>query len=239
MKRLFFYTFISGLLIVVATTALWPMPKHPRHRSLISVAPDGGRQEDFIIRWPEDRIPRPEELRSGLPPAAAAGATALEDTAGHRASAEMFRVRDSDDNVIGVAGRLAGTGGAIADPGRSASNWLIVIPSRGALYMTQTDLFDTTLREQLTAEGNVTLPPAHSAAFWDDRSQIRVTATAPATASGTIRSSTTGRVIRGTSEFAGLTGTFAETWELEEVRADGSTRGRILLSTLTAAAATD
>ena len=42
-----------------------------------------------------------------------------------------------------------------------------------------------------------------------------------------------GKVLRGTSEFAGLRGSFIETWDLEEVNADGSTRGRILLSTIT------
>lgn len=229
MKQLFIWSFIAGLLVVVATTTLWPMPEHLRYRSLISVAPDGGRQEEFVIRWPEDRISRPAEVRFASP-AAVVGAAVLEDAAGRRVSAELFRVRDMEDNVIGVAGRLAGTGGAIADPGRSASNWLVVIPSRGAMFLTQADAFDTTLQGQLTADGNVVLAPAQAAAFWADQSRFPVTAFAP----GAVRSSTTGQVLSGTSEFAGLKGNFTETWELEEVSADGSTRGRILLSTLTA-----
>jgi hypothetical protein len=232
MKRLFLFAFIAGLLVVAVTATVWPMPKHLRYQSLISVASDGGRQEDFVIRWPGDRIPRPGEVRSEPYAAAAVGAAALEDTAGSRVSAEMFRVRDTEDNVIGVASRLAGTGAAIADPGRSASSWLIVIPSRGAIFLIQTDAFDATIREQLTEEGNMAFAPAQAAAFWTDRSRIRVTATAP----GAIRSATTGQVLRGTSEFAGLTGSFTETWELEEVSADGSTRGRVVLSTRLAAA---
>ncbi len=230
MKRPFVIAFIAGLLVVAVTATVWPMPTHLRYRSLISVAPDDGRQEDFVIRWPEDRIPRLGEVGSA-PPAAAVGAAALEDTAGSRVSAEMFRLRDTDDNVIGVASRLAGTGAAIADPGRSASSWLIVIPSRGALFLIQTDAFDATIREQPTADGTMAFAPAQAARFWTDRSRFRVTATTP----GTIRSSTTGQVLRGTSEFAGLTGSFTETWELEEVSADASTRGRIVLSTLTTA----
>jgi hypothetical protein len=229
-KRLFTYTLVAGLLVAFSATALWPLPKHLRYLSLTGVAPDGGRQEDFVIRWPEDRIARPGEVPSGLPVPAVAGAAVLEDTAGRRASAELFRIRDTEDNVIGVAGRLAGTGGAIADPGKSASNWLIVIPSRGALFLTQTDNFDTTVREQLTVNGSVALAPAQAAAFWADRSRVEVTASAP----DVVRSATTGTILRGTSEFAGLTGRFTETWELEEVSADGSTHGRILLSTLTA-----
>jgi len=231
MKRLFVVTFFAGLVVVALATTLWPLPRHLRYRSLITVPPDGGRQEEFIIHWPEDRIGRPGEERSGLPAAAAVGVAVLEDSAGRRASAELFRLRDTEDNVIGVASRLAGTGGAIADPGRSASNLLLVIPSRGALFLAQTDVLDTTVREQVSPDGNVAFAPAEAAAFWTDRSRVRVTASAPATTG----SATTGKVLRGTSEFAGLKGSFTETWDLEEVNADGSTQGRILLSTFTAA----
>ena len=226
MKRLFGFAFIAGLLVTALFTTFWPLPHHLRYRSMITVPADGGRQEDFVIRWPEDRISRAGEKREDLPAAAAVGAAVLEDTAGHRASAELFRLRDSDDNVIGVAGRLAGTGGALADPGRSASNWLLVIPSRGALFLAQADARDTTVRQQLTADGVLALAPAQSAAFWTEGPRFRVTAAARGS---------TGKVLRGTDEFAGLTGSFAETWELEETNADGSTRGHIVLSTLVAA----
>ena len=119
MKRLFIIAFVVGLLAVVLAATLWPLPQHLRYRSITSVPADGGRQEEFVIHWPEDRIARPGENASSLPAAAAVGATVLEDSAGRRVSAELFRLRDTEDNVIGVAGRLAGTGGAIADPGRA------------------------------------------------------------------------------------------------------------------------
>lgn len=231
MKRLFVVAFVAGLTGVVLATTLWPLPTHLRFRSLIAVAPDGGRQEDFIVRWPEDRIAQPGEDRDGLPATAAVGAAVLEDTAGRRVSAELFRLRDTEDNVIGVASRITGTGGSIADPSRSASNWLIVIPSRGALFLTQTDRFDATVREMLTANGPVFLPPGQAATFWSDRPRVAVTAGVP----GAARSNTSGRILRGTNEFAGLQGSFTEEWHVEEVSADGSTRGRIQLSTLTAA----
>lgn len=232
MKRLFIIAFVAGLSVIALAIAFWPLPIHTRYRSLITVPPDGGRQEEFIIHWPEDRIGRPGEERSGTPASAAVGVAVLEDSAGQRVSVELFRVRDAEDNVIGVASRLAGTGGAVADPLRSASNWLLLIPSRGALFLAQTDVLDTTVREQATADGNAGLPPAQSAAFWADRQRLLVTASARATTG----SATTGRVLRGTNEFAGLEGSFTETWDLEEVGADGSTQGRIVLSTFTAAA---
>lgn len=226
MKRLFVIAFVAGLLAVALAATFWPLPQHLRFRSITSVSADGGRQEDFVIHWPEDRIARPGESRAGLPAAAAVGAAVLEDSAGRRVSAELFRLRDADDSVIGVAARLAGTGGAIADKGRSASNWLLVIPSRGALSLAQSDVLDTTVRDGTAAEGAVA--PAQSATFWGEQRRVRVTAPAGD------RATTTGKVLRGTSEFAGLQGSFTETWDLEDVSADGSTRGRILLSTLTA-----
>lgn len=229
MKRLFVIAFVAGLLAVVLAAALWPLPGHLRFRALTSVPPDGGRQEDFVIHWPEDRIVRPGDRQAGIPPAAAAGAAVLEDSAGHRVSAELFRLRDTEDNVIGVAGHLAGTGGALADPGRSATNWLLVIPGRGALFLAQSDVQDTTARQELGPTGPGVYPPAQSARFWTDRPRLRITAPAPA-GDGP---ATTGRVLRGTSEFAGLRGSFTETWDLQEVNADGSTTGRIVLSTLT------
>lgn len=230
MKRLFVISFVAGLLAVGLAAALWPLPTHIRYRSLTTVSPDGGRQEDFVIRWPEDRIALGGDERTNLPGAAAVGAAVLEDSAGRRASAELFRLRDAEDNVIGIASRLAGAGGAISDRGRSASNWLLVIPSRGALFFAQSDVLDATVRERVTADGAVVLAPAQSAAIWTDGPRFRVTGNAPATTGST----TTGRLLRGTSEFAGLRGSFTETWNLAEENADGSTGGRIVLSTFMA-----
>ncbi|MEO8223392.1 MAG: hypothetical protein ABI661_01195 [Gammaproteobacteria bacterium] len=231
MKRSFIVAFVAGVAVVAVVATVWPLPRHVRYSSLITVPPDGGRQEDFVIRWPEDRIAHPEEQTATLPGIAAVGAAVLEDSAGNRASAELFRLRDTDDNVIGVASRLAGSGGAISDKGRSASNWLLVIPSRGALFLSQSDGLDSTVRERASADGSVLVAPAQTAAFWTNGPSFRVTATVPTTAG----SRTTGLVLRGTSEFAGLKGSFTETWNLEEVNVDGSTRGRIVLSTFTAA----
>ena len=86
-------------------------------------------------------------------------------------------------------------------------------------------MLDTTARQELGATGAVVLAPAQGARFWSDRPRVRITAPAPAGA-------TSGRLLRGTGEFDGLRGSFTETWDLQEVNADGSTTGRILLSTL-------
>ncbi len=223
MSRLFVGTFVAGLLLTGLAASFWPLPEHARYRSLTTVLPDGGRQEDFIIRWPDDRIRRNGENGTGLPADAVTGAAVLEDSAGQRVSAEIFRVRDTDDNVIGVASRMAGTGGAIADTNRSVSNWLVVIPSRGAIFLSQPDAFDTTARQRDTLNGVIALSMMQSRALWNNTRERRITATTPRYA---------GRILRGTSEFAGLSGSFSETWKLDGINPDGSTHGRIILSTL-------
>jgi hypothetical protein len=40
-----------------------------------------------------------------------------------------------------------------------------------------------------------------------------------------------GEIFGGTGEFEGMRGTYAESWELEEVTGEGATRGRITLET--------
>lgn len=151
---------------------------------------------------------------------------------GGRVSAELFRLRDGADRVIGVASRLSGVGGAIADPGHSASNWLLVIPSRGAIFLTQTDAFDTTVRALPGTDGGVFLSPAQNGPWWREARVVQVTAAAPSTTG----SGTQGKVLRGTREFAGLSGSFTETWQLDSVTQDGLPRGRIALSTFTVGA---
>ncbi|MEZ5565760.1 MAG: hypothetical protein R3F24_09685 [Gammaproteobacteria bacterium] len=207
------------------------MPVHSRVRSLITVLPDGGRQENFVIHWPDDRISTPctqHDPAAAMPAGTAVGVAVLENTSGQRVSAELFRLRDADDNVIGVASRLTGDGGALADPGRSASNWLLVIPSRGALFLAQADSINATASQQPSEAGVVAVAPAQTAAFWAGRTQIVVSAMAPV-ATGP---ATTGRVIRGTDEFDGLGGRFTEVWTLAKVHGDGSTSGQIRLSTM-------
>jgi hypothetical protein len=60
-------------------------------------------------------------------------------------------------------------------------------------------------------------------AFWNDRRERRITAATPRHA---------GRVVRGTGEFAGLSGSFSETWTFDGLSPDGGVHGRIILSTV-------
>lgn len=217
MARVFLGAFAAGIALVLVGAALLPTPAPVRYRALITVQPDAGRREEFRVRFPGDRIDLPADARVDLPPTDARGAVVLEDAAGQRASAELFRLRDADGNIIGVASRVA-TGGAGSRP---ASTWMLVIPGRGTVAFGQEDAADLTARPRPAAARRVASLP-QQAAFW--RGIRRYVAGAGSA------------LVHGTREFAGLTGSLTETWTLAEAATDGSARGEIRLVTLTRAA---
>jgi hypothetical protein len=212
--RVFLGAFAAGIVLALVGAALLPAPAPARYRALITVQPDGGRREEFLVRFPGDRIDLPADVRADPPPADARGAVVLEDAAGQRASAELFRLRDADGNVIGVASRVALGGGGT----RPSSTWMLVIPGRGTLAFGQEDAADLTARQRPGAARRVASLP-QQAAFWAGFRRYVAGAD--------------GALVHGTREFAGLTGRLTETWTLAEAGADGSARGEIRLVTLT------
>lgn len=218
MSRVFFGSFAAGVLLALAVALFYPAPVAPRFPSLISVQPDGGRREEFVIRWPADRIALPADQRAARAGTTAAtdsaGTMVLADAAGRRVSGEVFRLRDAGGNVVGVASRVTAGGGA-----RPAADWMLVIPGRGALLLHQADAADLAARA-VPGPRRRAASPAQQAGFWGGRREFR--ATAPGG----------GTVVHGTREFAGLTGSFSETWALEGTDGDGATLGTIRLVTL-------
>jgi hypothetical protein len=215
-SRVFFGSFAAGILLAICVAILYQAPQPTRFRSLASVQPDGGRREEFAIRWPDDRISLPADQRAARDGAAgatdSAGAMVLADAAGRRVSGEVFRLRDAEGNVVGVASRVS-AGGA-----RPTGDWMLVLPGRGALLLHQADAADLAARPVPGPRRRVA-SPAQQAAFWSGRREFR------ATAAGS------GTVVHGTREFAGLAGSFIETWALEGTGPAGSTRGTIRLVT--------
>jgi hypothetical protein len=217
-SRIFFGFFALGLVLALAFASFYPLPAPVRIPSLITVQPDGGRREEFVIRWPDDRISLPADARAARTGTAAAadiaGALVVEDAAGRRASGEVFRLRDSAGNVVGVASRVSTGGGGM----RPAADWMLVIPGRGALLVRQSDAVD--LGGRFTADGRRRVTsPGQLPGFWPSDRQVTVTGPGG------------GAVVHGTREFAGLAGSLRETRVLDEVGPDGTTRGRILLAT--------
>lgn len=127
-----FKTFILGLILGVATAAaaLFFAPAVDQHRetSIIRVLPNGGNSETFHINIPMDRImsgsqsnsvPYPENL--DWP----------DDRRFAGISAELFKVRNERDMVIGVASRIA----AKDEEHGTIIEWMLHLPARGSMYM--------------------------------------------------------------------------------------------------------
>lgn len=125
-------TFIFGLILGVAAAAaaLFFAPVVDQHRetSIIRVLPNGGNSETFHINMPMDRI------MSGSQAAATLYPENLEwpvDARFAGINAELFKVRNERDLVIGVASRIAAND---AQHG-SLIEWVLHLPARGSMYL--------------------------------------------------------------------------------------------------------
>lgn len=135
-----FRTFIIGIVsgAILAAVLLYFVPVVDQHReaSLISVQPNGGNTESFHVNLPDDRILSGE---AGKPPVPASlewpSAPVLGD-----ARAELFKIRNRNDVVVGVASRISGTGTASG----SVVEWTLHLPARGTLYVNLQPRADST-----------------------------------------------------------------------------------------------
>ncbi len=220
MIRQFFFSLIFGVVATVGAAAVLPLSKHQRFPSDIEVLANGGRQEVFKMRWPEDRIALPGDI-SGTSVVSSGGALVFRQ-AGQVVSAEIFRLRDSADRVIGMAAK---TIGRMPERGRlssgSVSHWSLLIPSRGSLLLAQQNSAD--ISPQVL--GDAYALPAELPAFWRSGRSLRITA-GPAV-------NGRGQILQGSDEFQGLQGSYAEVWDLDSISEDGRTQGTITLSTIT------
>lgn len=125
-------TFISGIFLglVGAGALTYSVPVVDLHRevSLISVRTNGGNSETFHINLPRDRI------LVGLTGADNSWPADLEwpgEELLDNIQAEMFKVRDRNDVVIGVASRLA----SAAEKSGPFIEWTVHLPARGTVYL--------------------------------------------------------------------------------------------------------
>ena len=131
MRRLF-KTFLVGILLGIAgagaLTYSYPAVDLHRERSLISVQANGGNTETFRISLPRDRIliglaGQDSTLPAGLE---WPGEELIGDL-----QAEMFKVRDRNDVVIGAASRLA----SASEETGPFIEWTLHLPARGTVYL--------------------------------------------------------------------------------------------------------
>lgn len=125
MFRLFLVGILLGASAAGALLYFVPVVDQGRERSIISVQPNGGNLEAFHIQVPADRVfvggvdsgvtfpadvDWPEHLRSD------------------DAQLEIFKLRNAENQVIGVASRVVVSGNL------RATEWVLHFPARGSLY---------------------------------------------------------------------------------------------------------
>ena len=127
-----FKTLIAGILlgIVGAGAALYYIPavNQDREQSLIVVHPNHGNTETFHVNIPMDRI------MVGVPGQAEPLPLGLEwprDEQFANTRAEIFKIRNSKDAVVGVASRVAGSDEVIGE----TVEWVMHLPARGSAYI--------------------------------------------------------------------------------------------------------
>lgn len=124
-------TFLIGILlgILAAGAASYSLPIVDQYRevSLVSVAPNGGNIEKFQVKIPVDRIMVGTASEpSGFP----AGMEWPTDDVLANVSAELFKLRNERDVVIGVAARTVAQ-----DQDTDVIDWILHLPARGSLFV--------------------------------------------------------------------------------------------------------
>ena len=124
-------TLIAGIILGIAGSAALsyfvPAVDLHRERSLISVQSNGGNSEVFRIDLPRDRIlVGLAGAENGFP----AGLQWPTDALLGNFQAEVFKVRDRNNTVIGVASRLASS----TEESGGFIEWTVHLPARGTLY---------------------------------------------------------------------------------------------------------
>lgn len=125
-----FKTFIVGIIsgVAIAASLLYFVPVVDQHReaSLVSVQANGGNTELFHVNLPQDRIVAGAAGRDAIPASLQwPEAAVLGDT-----HVELFKIRNHNDVVVGVASRISGTGTVSG----SVLEWTLHLPARGTLH---------------------------------------------------------------------------------------------------------
>ncbi len=128
-----FKTFIAGILLGIAAAGAalyyFPAVDQFREQSMIVVQPNDGNTEAFHVNVPMDRIMigAPAQLEP-LP----AGLQWPDDEELAGARAELFKIRNGKDTVVGVASRIAASDSETGD----IIEWVLHLPARGSVYVT-------------------------------------------------------------------------------------------------------
>ena len=125
-----FRMFIVGVVLGVAAAGALlyfvPVVDHGRERSIIAVQPNGGNREVFHVNLPADRV---FAGRAGADTTFPPGVEWPEHLNVDNAQIELFKVRDAEERVIGIASRVTARGV------QRILEWAVHLPARGSLYL--------------------------------------------------------------------------------------------------------
>jgi hypothetical protein len=127
MVKTLIFGFLLGIVGTIAAVYYLPVVDQHRESSIIAVAPNGGNTESFYMNIPTDRI------MVGAPNQAEPLPPGLEWPVGEVFSglrAELFKIRNSDETVIGVASRAVTQSEEFGD----SIEWVVHLPARGTFY---------------------------------------------------------------------------------------------------------
>ncbi len=127
MLRTFFVGILLGLAAAAGALYAFPAVDQERESSIVTVAPNGGNVESFHINVPMDRIMigAPEQV-SSLPE----GLKWPADEMLGDVRAEIFKIRNARDSVVGVAVRAAANNGD-----EDVIDWVLHLPARGSIFV--------------------------------------------------------------------------------------------------------
>lgn len=127
MLRIFFVGILLGLAAAAAALYVFPAVDQERESSIVTVAPNGGNIESFHINVPMDRVMIGTPGRASSLPE---GLEWPEDEILGDVRAEMFKIRNARDSVIGVAVRAAAKNGE-----EDVIDWVLHLPARGSVFV--------------------------------------------------------------------------------------------------------
>ena len=129
MIKTLIFGFIAGFVGAIAAVYYVPVVDQHREPSVVSVTPNGGNTESFHVNIPMDRIMigSPNQV-APLPP----GLDWPDDASLAGVRAELFKLRNARDTVIGVASRVVMESERFGD----GIEWVVHLPARGTFYLT-------------------------------------------------------------------------------------------------------
>ena len=126
MFKTFIFGIVLGAALTVAGVMFLPVVDQARENSVVVVATNGGSSETFQINIPTDRIVVGAASDAPTLPPDLEWPAALSS-----ASAEMYKLRNVHNAVIGVASRVVVSDAEQGD----VVEWVLHMPARGSLFV--------------------------------------------------------------------------------------------------------